>query len=371
MAINNSTTDHFEMLLEAAHIANTTGFTTLLVFESVASIASVFPNGLLLYVLIRTSIFPLNLRLLLGHLSLNLIWYAAAFGIKAASHLRILEEADDAESLIVNAYLCKLSELSNTIPLQNTIYTSLALCLERLYSTVWYKQYERQHSKPYLALILIPVVWAVTLANQLNSLFSIERAREMPICESLLSTTANSALLTLSISLSCESLCVLLTLIVFLWNNIKLKNMTLNRAQQTLGARFQISQNVQLNTMLMPSMVLQSLCYLPNYIFLFFVIFGMDEEKFHLAVRVILIHCNYLWKLIYALVHPLVAFASKAKLYQHLKKHSSLIRFFTRTMRRVRPVVTGEAANNKPEEAEAHFDVLNKIWAQKANQRKR
>lgn len=371
--MNNTTFSRLHHV--AAELVDTPGFPIILILEMIVSLAAILPNLLLLYVLARVRIFPMNLRLLLGHLSLNLIAYATAFWVKAISTLTVVIERRNPDLLIANSYMCKFTELANTVPLQNVVYSSLALCLERIYSTIRYKKYEREHSKPWLAIAFIPLVWATSLANQLNSLFTIDRSDEVPICESLLSVTPKAAMLILTLNLSVESTNVLLAGIVYFWNSRKLRAMTMNRAQTSLGARFQISQNVEINSIMMPSMVLQSICYVPNYIFLFLVIFGLDEEHFQVPLRAILIHVNYFWKLCFCLLHPLVAFNRKARLMHHLKKRAptGLGRILNRS-HRINPTMistTMAAAEMNIEDTiantNAHFEALKSIWAAQAS----
>lgn len=279
-------------------IADDKAFRFLLILELFTAFLAVFLNAIVLWIIPHVGVFHVNLRVILAHMSLNLLVYSAACGVKEIIMLHRIFNiyAPNADCrMVTKAFECKLQELSNTIPVGNIVYTSLVLVIERFYSTVRYRRYDQDHHGPWLALVLLALAWIPVLWSQLGGLFDISRQKTVPVCESLISMNSSGAVQVLAMNLSAEIVTVAMALHLYFWNNYKLKAAAVNRAKHTLSSRFQISQNVQINSVLLPSMLFQSFCYLPNYLFLLIVIVGLP---FTTATKAWLLHVNYLWKLV-------------------------------------------------------------------------
>lgn len=348
----------------ARTILDTPGFSALLITEIASGVAATLLNALLLVVVWRVSVFHRNLRLLLLHLSLSLLWYSAAYVVKAGSLLPRTFGAGDPCDMKMRMFDCRVFEIPNAVPVQTAVYTQLAISLERLYSTVRYKRYSdtegrRWANRPVLAIILIPLCYAVPVFNIVNSLIRMPPSEMVAICENLLSMTPGGATTSLANNFAALLASTLCVFAVWYWNGYKLRAMMANKAKHTLSSRFQIDQNIQINRVIVPDMVLLLCCYIPNYVFMFLVVLNLPLNY---EVKAILIHVNYLWKIAYAVAHPAVVLERNAHVRKRVKEMAPL--FLRRLFRfeqethRVFAIVDKE----RRLETRTHFQMLEDAW---------
>lgn len=363
-----NSTDNDSACISTKIIADTPGFDAILLIEIFLGFAASIPNLFLMCIIWRVTVFHSNLRLCLAHLSFILLWYSFGYMVKAISLLPVILSGDPC-TLITYSYECKLREIGLGIPAQALTYAGMAVALERLYSTLYYKKYdEDEERRPYLGIALIIFAYIVPVANTLNSLFALKKDVVLPICENALSSTPASASTTIGVNLTAMLVSILIVGAIWRINDTKLRTMVANRANSSLAARFQIEQNVQVNKIIVPSTCLQMLCIIPNYVFLFLILVGLpltNEQK------IILIHCNYIWKQGFAIMHPVVCFARHARIRQEIYKS---MQWVYKRNDRVGPETTtrkdtrlagstsvGEAANLK-KEMDTHFQMLSSAW---------
>lgn len=336
-------------------------FIALLSVEMLASLVGGISNTLLLVLIWRLRVVHANLRCLMAHLSFVLTWFALATFIKA-SRLLINGQSANSCKLVSVAYSCRLEELPHVMAITSTIYSLISILLERLYSTVRYRSYDRSSHVPWLAIVLIPMVWAASLAYQLLGLKAIPSSQVMPLCENILSVEKGAAASRLASTIFVETAGIVTALLIYFYNGRKFETMAVNRAKHTLTSRFQISQNVELNRFIVPSTLMLVCCYLPNHVYLLLVVYGLDVE---FGVRTYLVHLNYLWKLLYCIVHPILVFKRSSHLRMQLQR--SMPQWLARLLLQQKMVqvsvieaerVNAEAGMN----GDTHFELLAKMW---------
>lgn len=288
--MNNSNLSSYCSIAQS--VIGARGFSYLLALEILVGLLAASANAPLMVMVWRVSVFHYNLRLLLSQLSFALFWYSVGYVIKAAGLLHAIFTQIDPCDLIMNAYACKCQEIPYTIPISMTMYTLLFINVERLYSTLLYRKYERGRSFPWLGCLLATVAWLCPLVVILHATVNIPKHRLVGVCENLLSMSIPAATSAFCLNSSLLVAGVVCCVAGYMWNIYRLRQAAINRAQHTLASRFQIDQNVKVNRVMMPSMLVVTLCYLPNYVFLLIVITGL-----HLSyeTQTWLIHVNYLW----------------------------------------------------------------------------
>lgn len=332
-------------------IASTAAFSALLNLEAIIGLLSVGPNLLLTYVVFRAVIYPSNLRYLLAHLSLNIAWYSLGSAIKAFDTL-----TRSTCRLEMTAYNCRLTELPLTIPAGNIFYSLMGVCLERLYCSVRYRTYEKESARPWLACLFLSIIWTGSVASNLYSIPFIPKDKTVPICESILSIGSIDALTSLTRSLVLEVIALLIIVSASWWDHRKLCHSAVNRAKFNLAERFQISQCVQVNTMLVPSVILHGVCFLPFMVVMVLVAYGLPMT---IDVKWSLLHLGVVYRILYCLIHPLVAFGRNARLRQHVLKNAP--EFLTNMRNQWRK--PSQPGHRNQSNLAAHFNVLEGFWA--------
>lgn len=136
--------------------------------------------------------------------------------------------------------------------------------------------------------------------------------------------------------------------------------MLANRAiTHTLASRFQLEQNIQITAILEPSAILEFLTFLPNQIFLFLVIGGLNLSY---ETKTVLIHCNYFWKICFCMAYPIVAFARNVHLRRGLVKAMPWKSLGQRMATRTKVVRITPKGLKTRAQAKVHFDTLDKMW---------
>lgn len=358
MALNNTTTSNFDYDLlcsQAKSIMEYGAFRAILGLEISLAIPACAFNVMLMSIIFRLTVYHSNLRCLLFHHSLNLALYSASTMARALYILVVGDAMDRPCDLIISLYACKLAELITILPIINTIYSFITICLERLYATITYRTYDSASKVPYLVIIFIPVVWLSSLVYQLNPLPSISRDRWLPVCANLLAMTSKAATGSLAQSLVMETLALCLVVTLYLINSRKMKESLVNRAQHSLAARFQISQNMEVNSLLIPSLLAHAACFVPIIAYLILVTCGLNLD---LNTEMLLIHVQYVWIFFYAIVHPLLALVKNSHFKQIYKSRMPHGLWKRCCKRKKKPV-------NVLTEADIHFKSLEAMWAAK------
>lgn len=295
-------------------VLSTWYFDLILLMEFLLGITAAIENVILLACLCRLTVFHLNLRCLLGHLSFVLLWFSAGHSFKAI-HMLLTSICDQT----VSARQCKIRELFvSAMPAALTVYTLVSLCFERLYASLKYRTYDFGKSrKPWLACALICTTWAAGLAATVHVLLHIPLNKTVDVRESTLSATGWDIGNVLVVSVIFEVTSALMVTLSYLYNRFAKNHIAINRAIYDLSSRFQVNQNAQLDTMILPSIALHVLCFVPNVIFLLLIFIGTPLE---FDSKVLFVHMSYLWRIVYSLAHPMVAFYANVHLRRRLRK---------------------------------------------------
>lgn len=312
----------------------------------VGTVAVVFNCGLIVSIW-KAKTFHANLRSLLAYFSVCLAWFNFSRCYKAVIILFLVSDADPCRRL-KTSYQCSVDEILVSIPSYLTPWSFFGLCLERLYATLRYKSYETSGTSLWIILASIVLVSVTPISSNVNTVLRSSTTQYSPLCESLLSKSGTIGALPLSVT--SVVICLASALCCKFWNDYKMRMGGLNRAQQTLASRFQIAQNVQINRMLLPTMLLQTLCNAPHYILLALLLSDLDV---HVETRSVLSHCNYIWRMAYALLHPLLAFHRIRALRQQLT-------LYLPCLQRKRP--EAKTVNRVGAEAKLHFVILEAAW---------
>lgn len=311
----------------------------------------------------KVSLFHVNLRLLLSHMALCGIVFSVSCMTKASTLLSVIAKRSDPCVLVLDSYTCKIKEIPSSWTSQLLMYASASITLERLYCTLSYKKPYKGF--PWLGIALLFFSYVIPVQNFLRNL-SIGTGY-VPVCENLLSTTSDSAKVSLSINLTFTFISLFLAGILHYLNQSRLRSMLANRAKtHTLVARFQIDQNVQLNQIIIPSAILEFVTFSPSYLFLLLIVAGFQISY---ETKTILIHCNYLWKACFSLAYPSLAFARNVHLRRGLIKAIPVsIRKYCcdddagTSITKTRVTVITPKGLNMKSEARTHFELLDKTW---------
>lgn len=297
----------------------------------------------------------MNLRLLWAHLCLLLLVFACALLYKSCSVLYAITICDVCGLSMVHSE-CKMRDLPATLPNAAIGYASVAICLERLYSTIRYRWYNTSNSaKPWLAMLLFTAIWSITIFLQFRSVGRVSKERIAPICQSLLTSSRSSATLSLAANLCLEMVSLVLSLSIDFYNKRLLQWSAINRAKQSLSSRFQIDQNVKVNKMVTPSTLLQTACYIPNFTLLILISEGVSDDY---ATNAIWLEIGYAWKLLFALAHPIFGIAR----VENIRKRVLSMIPASLLPQKLRPDKTPAGIAQTGGLANAHFDVLNQMW---------
>lgn len=338
---------------EAKTISETLPMKIILILECIVGVLAIFPNLLTIILLFRIKVFHLNLRVLLGHLSFDLVFYSISLAEKASRHLRT-----PFCKMPMLFRECIVQEWAITIPLHNVMLALVILLLERLYSTIRFRTYDRSSRWPTLALVLFICSWTSTLSVQLTNYASANRDLWISICETSF-VAGIKQILTITGSFVClETVAIALMIFVYTYNRFMLRRMVINRAQFDLSARFQIDQNVKVNAALMPSAVLHVICYLPTYTFLLWTY--LQPSAFKIETQAWCVHLTFLWRLVYAFAHPTILLILNPNLRQGFRK-TALGRLFPNFGRQKSQIMSMYSASAQI--TDAHFTYLRRMWS--------
>lgn len=346
--------DHTHLIFSSIYKGVVTG-------ELIAACLALTPNILLTLVIWRVSVFPVNLRLLLGQFSFLLTWLSIGNIIKSVYVL-----SAPACAYHISQQGCKIFELVvSTLPLATVNYSLIALCVERLVATVIYKRYEKGgwHNKPYLACALIVMAQVIAVAVNAHGVAGLPTNVYVAVCESnFLPSTSLPYLV--QIYLSNECLAALFTIFIYFYNKRVAKSMAINRALYDLSSRFLIDQNVQINAIVVPSMTLHFLAHIPAYTI------GNIQKSIvlDLSTKAWLARTTVLLRLIYAVMHPVIAFYFNAHMRQQLLVGTPLGWLLQRLgVRGIKKSKLGRATRRvehlHTNNLAVHFDHLDRVWA--------
>lgn len=337
----------------ATFTANLPYYRVILIAECVFAGLAIVPNAMLIVIISRVGVFPANLRLLLGHFSLMLLWYSAGNSIKSVYLLVATSCAYN-----ISVFWCKIMDLACTaVALPIMFYTLTALCAERLYATIRYNIYDKTASrKPWFAGLLIVMSWACAIGIHGNTVLSLPVNEFVPICESNFIPLKSSTVYEVYMAL--ELAAGLITAFVHWYNRFIARNMAINRALYDLSSRFQVDQNGHVNVVLVPSVILHIICHIPTFLL---VIVVRGEFETSQEMRAYLTRLTYLWRLLYALAHPLIAFRFNKYLKQQL--YQSLVgQLFTRVRHHGKPNSIQDRGAVIAAQEKFHWGYLHNQW---------
>lgn len=296
---------------EIAQEIMTPYFKAFIAAEVILATLAIVPNILLLSAVHDVTILPKNLRFLIGHFSIILLLFSLGTITKGLYYL-IIPACD----FSIHFQGCKILELATSaLALPNIFYAIFSLCMERLYATLNYRNYDKDQS-PYMAIFLIVVSWTTALSVNARGTFSLPTDQYAPFCDTTFVPTVSSQIL-FPIYMLLEWIGAATTIFIYFYNRYIAKNMMINRALYDLSARFLIDQNVQINAVIMPSMALHFICHLPTFSLLI-PVFLVKNLPMSNPMRVNLTRFTFVWRLVYAFLDPLIAFRFNSHLRQHL-----------------------------------------------------
>lgn len=331
----------------------------ILIAELVFSALAIAPNALLLSVVWRVIVLPSNLRLLLGHMSFIFLWFSIGDITKIFYYLFLTSPC----AYNISIRNCRIFDLATTwLILPNIYYSLMPLCVERVYASINYRVYDiaASNKKPWMALFLILCAWLTAGLINGNTLFTLPTDRYVPICDGSCMPPTSNSMLTFSTYLILEGVAGMAVAFIYYYNRHVARSMAINRAKYSLSARFQIDQNVQVNAIIIPSMILHFIYHLPSFtatvVLQTSVAYSVSVET-----KACLGRLTVWWRLVYAVTHPILAFYCNA----HLKHH--LIRG---PVGKIFEYVGIEGCNAKQasgrttiSNAAAHFDYLHQLWS--------
>lgn len=307
-------------------------------------------NACLIYSIIKSSLFNNNLRILLGHMSLMASLYCLATFVKYISVFVFM--LWDPCYLVSTLYNCKLKEIAIILPLLGMIYSLVAIGFERLFATLFYKTYDHVRNI-YLSIIMIICIWCMNLTIYLYPLPNIPLAY-IPLCQSLLALNKQAATSTLAASGVMEILSVLSFICTTFLDRFKLSKLMINRAHHTLTARFQLSQNVKVNKIMLPSALAHFVCFIPSHLFATSAIFGWEMNLFE---KIEFIHLSLLLIVLFTNLHGIIIFYNNDRLREHISnRFPGIKKYFTKNQ--IEPISQAHDLDG----TERHFQFLESIW---------
>lgn len=339
---------------KATLLFTNTNIRNILISECVFAILAIAPNGFFLSIIRKSIVLPSNLRILLGHLGFIFLWFALGDTVKCVYLL-----TRDPCAFEISQQDCRIFDLVTTwLVLPNIFYALMPICVERLYATINYRIYDNQ-SKPWLAYSLILCAWITAICMNGVGVFWLPDDRYVPICDSSFTPPPSNPVTTSVVYLSLETGAIFATVFIYFYNRHVASSMAINRAKYNLSARFMIDQNVQINNVIVPCMVLHLVFHVPAFAFIVAGksnAFGVGPETGYSLTRF-----SFLWRMVYALLYPICAIHFNQYLKNYLGKGAIgkfLGRFGIQLQNGVN-LESGHAASKST----VHFNYLNEIWS--------
>lgn len=238
-------------------------------------------------------------------------------------------------------------------------YTLIGLCIERLYATVTYRKYDKDQV-PWMGICLIICAWITAfLVSNGHTIHTLPDNEHVPFCDNTFLPPGSSYIVPTYVTL--EIAATLVTLLLHYYNRNIAANMAINRAMYDLSSRFLVNQNVQVNAILLPSMILHVLCHLPNYLILLPVKLT-GYWAIPMATKAWVIQSSFLLRLVYAFVDPVIAFWYNGHLRRYLRNGP-----IGAVLRKAGLMGLGKPKNEVAaySPAVAHFEQLEIVWATK------
>uniref|UniRef100_A0A915KUR9 Uncharacterized protein n=1 Tax=Romanomermis culicivorax TaxID=13658 RepID=A0A915KUR9_ROMCU len=223
---------------------------------------SLSANLAAIYYLIRNGLFNKNFKLLLGSLNFsNSMLSGATFAYSA----RILHSyVSDPCGLIVLNLDCTKTYLPIGIPLMAMPLVLVALSIERLSASVFYKQYGGLKGMAFPAFLF--ALASIVLLFQILTLFensgvSSTTAQFLKICHDMILPNTYIQSLRFFTVVSQQLIALVIFIFVYIWDK-KYYALTLNQACNRLKIRYQLMFNIQINKAMLPSTLVCLPCFL-------------------------------------------------------------------------------------------------------------
>lgn len=340
-------------------VASSILYRAILFMEFSFCITGAVLNGFVVILIKRNSTLHINIRLLLGHLTLTNAWYCTAAIIRIL-HVLITAIIDPC-SLVMETLSCRYLDMINVLPLVGSIYIIAAIGIERLYASYKYRTYElKKNIVP--VILLIVTVWVMCLLTQTYGFFTVTPKKLTPICLGILELKKTGAQTLVCVSFSLE-LFALITIIGNYFINVRqMGGLYINQAQEhSLTARFQLDQNVKMNRLLLAT-IITHICFWILYSI--YVISMLETSQMAPLARVCLMHFGYILIVCYTNCNPIISVWNNVFLQNELKKYSPAIfhywnKIYTYKMtvnKKVDTIRTGLSL------IEHHMEIMENAW---------
>lgn len=280
----------------------------VLVSQIIVAPMAVYFNVLVSWLILKKNLFTFNLKLLLLHLHMMILWFCTGLAMKAAYDLYSFYW--NPCELIITSFTCKIIEIPIFIlPLYNVVYSLIIVVVEQLY-TNW-KLQSRHNSRlgSFLSVSLVCISWTLSLLPQVIPIFNMDHQAIMPVCLNLVTLNKKNLFSLIGIGITAETLAVTIGIFGYYWNKSKVNNLIINQAQYSLRGRFMLVQSMKITSgMIVPGTILHCAFYLPFLISLLSI--GLSDTIDY-GNRMVLINAAYLSAMIFGTLHPIVVMKKK------------------------------------------------------------
>lgn len=351
--------------LNVCEITNnlSTNFSFKFVFtlQILAAPFGVLMNLIMCWLVCKRSLYHLNLKFLLCHLHIMIIWYCCGLAFKSINMLQKLDS--DPCALVSDQYWCKAVEIVIYIfPLYNTVYALLIIEIEQFYG-IWKFQTEHQMKNICLPVLLIIVSWLVALTPQVTPFLTMGSVELMPTCMNLLTLGKSGLIFLIGTGGTMEILALALSFVNYYLCSRKVKYYAINQAHYSLRDRFLLLQTMSMSRTVLPATFLHCLVWIPFLVALLYL--GLDFNAAY-ATRVALINAAYLFGMIFANVYPIIILRQNAGIWYKFKRDiydtCGGTQWVNCLVTSPRDVPTPMRLLRGNQASDAHFDYLESLW---------
>lgn len=227
-------------------------FQSSLALTLIFAIPAVIFNCIFIRVICRVAIVQTHAKVLLINTSLAALLLSLVDIATMTSYISMMATGD---AIHVSHDDCVKQNILTAISSSSLAFSLVFLSLERSFATKFYKSYELRSTTP--SVILAGISWVGSILLHISGVFQADNNSYQPICTSVLSYPSEFTFAISIIHAALAFISIFFFTFILRINKEKLMFLSCNEAQLNLSDRFQLRNNVEISSTVLPAAVLQ------------------------------------------------------------------------------------------------------------------
>lgn len=225
-------------------------FRVSIILALLFAIPAVFLNCIYIHLLFRVTVIQPHAKILLLNTSAAaLLLCFVDIGVMSS----YLSKISSRNVVPVSHNDCVKQNILTVISSNSLSFSMIFLALERSFATKFFRSYELRSFLPSVFLVLTS--WGLPILLHLSAVFQTSSDYHEPICTSVLSYPSRFTLVILTINVVLAFACISAFVLILRINRMKLLILSCNEAQLNLSDRFQLRNNIEISSSVLPAAV--------------------------------------------------------------------------------------------------------------------